>query len=360
MRIGIDISQVVYGTGVSEYTKELVRALTAIDRQNEYVLFGGSLRRRNELKSFVSSLIGKVSGKLYPFPPLLANLIWNKFHFLKIENLIGKVDVFHSSDWAQPPSRAFKVTTVHDLSPIKFPKLTSPQIVKVYTQRLKWVMREVDRIIVPSNSTKEDMIALGANREKIRVIGEAPSKVFKPALGHDIEKIKKKYHINGKYLLSVGVGPRKNTDKIIKAFDLVAAGNDLTLVMAGINSDYVVKERRGVRLVGHIPKEDLPAFYSGAEVFLYPSLYEGYGLPILEAFACGVPVVTSNISSMPEVAGDAAVLVDPYDLEALTDGINEALKNRKTLIKKGFQRVKSYSWESVARETLNVYKEVGI
>lgn len=177
MKIGIDISQVVYGTGVSFYTKELVKNLLKVDRENEYVLFGGYLRRKRDLTSFVASLAGHFQTRLIPFPPVVANLLWNKLHIIKFEGLAGKVDVYHSSDWAQAPSKAFKVTTVHDVAPFKFPKLTPKIIVNVHTARFKRIAEDVDRVIVPSRTTKNDLIEMGLEESRIKVVYEAPVKI---------------------------------------------------------------------------------------------------------------------------------------------------------------------------------------
>jgi glycosyltransferase involved in cell wall biosynthesis len=222
---------------------------------------------------------------------------------------------------------------------------------------LYWVRKESKRIIVPSESTKSDLARLGFNENEIRVIPEAPSDIFKPASTESIENLKKKYKISGKYILGIGINIRKNTENVIKAFDLARAGQDLKLVLVGFPKYSNIKETRNVRIAGHVPFRELPALYSGAEALVYPSFYEGYGLPILESFACGTPVVTSNVSSMPEVAGDAAVLVDPYDVNSIAEGITKALNGPKGLIEKGFTRVKQFSWEKTARMTLDVYKE---
>ena len=355
MKIGIDISPVIYGTGVSHYTEKLVENLLKIDKDNSYTLFGGSLRRSGELNSFVSSLSGAFERKIFPIPPTLADLIWNRLHVFNIERLTGEIDVFHSSDWTQPPSRAFKVTTIHDLAPIRFPKLTHPKIHSAHTKRLEWVKKEADRIIVPSEATKKDMESYGFKTEKVRVIPEAS--VVKPVSPHDVARIKRKYNITGKYLLSIGTNPRKNIGRIIKAFDLASAGEDLKLVVIA-TPRFEVGERRGLRIIADkLSQKELAAFYTGAEVLVYPSLYEGFGLPILDSFACGVPVVTSNLSSMPEVAGRAAILVDPYEVESIAEGIRKALRGKIGLVKKGFRQVKKYSWEKTAKMTLDVYSE---
>lgn len=350
MKIAIDVSPVIYGTGVSVYTDNLVKNLLLIDRKNEYIPFGGSLRRMNDLKRL------DYVKKVFPIPPTLADIIWNRLHTVPIEWLIGSVDVFHSSDWTQPPSKAFKVTTIHDLSPLKFPKFTHPKIKSSHEARLAWVAKEIDRIIVPSQATKRDLVDLGFGEKIIRVIPEAPREDFKKHSNEEIASLKRKYRINGKYLITVGIGGRKNTENLIKAFELAKAGENLTLVLVGETRNHI-NESRGLRYVGHLPNNELSILYSGAEALLYTSLYEGFGLPILEAMKCGCPVVTSNVSSMPETAGGGALLVDPYHVDSITQGIKEALKNKNELIKKGHIRVKDFSWTKTAEETLKVYKE---
>ena len=356
MKIGIDISQIVYGTGVSTYTENLVRALLLEDRKNEYLLFAGSLRRKGELDSFFSSLEGKFESKTLFIPPTLADILWNRLHVLPIERLVGKLDVFHSSDWAQPPSKAFKVTTIHDLVPIRFPQYSHKRIVSAHKARLKWIKEEVNRVIVPSQASKVDLASYGVSKEKIRVISEAPGPIFKPAATSEVAKLKRKYKIPQGFLLVVGLGPRKNTQRIIEAFERARAGLNLKLVIVGRTQERY-KLQRGVIFVGHVPAKDLPVFYSGAKALIYPSIYEGFGLPILEAFACKTPVVTSNISSLPEIAGGAAILVDPYEIDSIADGIKIALRRRKGLIAKGLRQVKQFSWQKAAKETLRVYDE---
>ena len=355
MKIAIDVSQVVYGTGVSVYTKNLVDNLLRIDKENQYILFAGSLRRKADILSIFPS------AKVFPIPPTLANLLWNRLHIFPIEKLIGQVDVFHSSDWAEPPSRAFKVTTVHDLAPFLYPNLfprdVIRNIVNVHRLKLSWVREETKRIIVPTAATKDDLVRLGFTEETIRVIPESISKDFKKMPKDEVEKITRKHKIFGDYVLSVGMDLRKNTDRIIKAFEHTSAGHDFKIVFVGLPKYMKIKESRNIRILGKVTQKDLIGLYSGARALVYPSLYEGFGLPILEAFACGCPVVTSNISSMAEVAGDAAALVDPDSVESIGEGIEKVLRGPKGYIEKGLKRVKDFSWEKTARMTLDVYEE---
>lgn len=363
MRVGIDISQVVYGTGVSTYTRNLVENLLKYHKDTEYVLFGGSLRRTDDLKQFFNELRGNFEKKKYPLPPYLTNILWNKLHILPIEAFIGKVDVFHSSDWTQPPSSAFKVTTVHDLVPILQPDLAARDMIrnvaKTHRRRLFWVKKEANRIIVPTEETKRGLIKLGFERDKIRVISEAPDPIFKRVSASKIKSVKKKYGLSREHLLSVGVNPRKNTKRIIKAFQKIRKqGQYKDLSLAIIGHPYMeVEETEGVRILGHVSESEKPALFSGAEVLVYPSLYEGFGLPILEAFACNTPVVTSRVGSMREISGDAAVLVNPKSTQSILEGIKEAFNNKDFLVRKGVKIVKTFSWKKTAEKTYNVYKE---
>ena len=178
MKIGIDVSQIVYGTGVSNYTRNLVEALLRINKDNEYVLFFSSLRRKFPISNF--QFPNKSQIRDYKFPLALLDVIWNRLHVLPIEKLIGQVDVFHTSDWTEPPAQCPKITTIHDLTPLLFPKETHPKIVAVHKRKLKWVKRESRLIIAVSETTKKDIIKLlEIPEEKIRVIYEAVDEEFK-------------------------------------------------------------------------------------------------------------------------------------------------------------------------------------
>ncbi len=355
MKIAIDISQIIYGTGVSSYTENLVRNLLKIDKENEYILFGGSLRRKKELETRARELGGNPSIQIFQYPPTLADLVWNKFHVFPIEKLIGSVDILHTSDWSEPPSKAFKVTTVHDLYPFKFPRLIHPKVLETHKRKMTWVLKESQRVLVPSNATKEDLVGLGMHEEKIRVIHEAPS--LEKTSQEKVDEVKKKYNLQGDYLISIGITKLKNTENIVKAFHLGSAGKDVKLVLVGRPVGVEIQEARNLRILGHVPKDDLAALLTGSRGLVFPSLYEGFGIPILDAFNCEVPVLTSNISSMKEVAGDATELVDPYNPSSISEGIEKILRGPKGFVEKGLIRVKDFSWEKTAEETLKVYKE---
>ncbi len=352
MRYAIDLSQIIYGTGVSHYRENLVRNLLKIDTENEYVLFAGSLRRKQDILNFFPQT------KVFPIPPRLADIVWNKLHVLPIEKLIGQVDVVHTSDWAEPPSKMNKVTTIHDLVALKFSKITPQIVVETHKARLKWVNKESKRIIVPSIATKNDLIELGFDESKIRVIYEAPN--LQKSSAQCVQDVQKKFGIREEYIIAIGANPRKNLKSVIDAYHLSKYGKNIKLIIAGEKINTKLEDERGVRFLGHLPDDELSALLTGSSALVFPSLYEGLGIPVLDAFNCEVPVVTSNLSSMPEVAGGAAVLVDPYDVNSIAGGIEEALSKPKTLITKGLKRVADFSWTKTAEETLKVYNEAAL
>lgn len=353
MKVAIDISQVIYGTGVSVYVKNIVTELLAIDRKNLYLLYGGSLRRKNELYAFTKSLEGNFNSKILSISPSLAHFLWNQLHALKVERFIGKVDVVHTSDWAEPPSDAFKVTTIHDVTPLLYPKDTHPTIVSVHKQKFAHAKKETDRIIVPTNATKLDIIGLGMKEDRIRVIPEALDPTFLYDSKYSLSDIQNKLGIKGEYILMVGTAPRKNITRAVRSFNSLNGSSVNTLVIVGNGEGSSTR----IKYTGHLPADQLVSLYKGARALFYPSLYEGFGLPILEAFASHIPVVTSDRGAMKEVAGGAAILVDPLDIDSMVSGLEQALGHPDTYTQKGTARLKEFSWKKAAQETLSVYEE---
>ena len=360
MKIAIDISQAIYGTGVSVYTKNLVAALIKLHPEDEFILFGGSLRRRQELTALAKKLKG--TPRITSFSPTIMDFIWNSLHILPIEKLVGQVDIVHTSDWTEPPSKLPKVTTVHDLIPFKFPQTTTESVRNTHKKRLAWVMRESDKIIAVSQSTKDDLISvLKIPEEKIVVISEGVEDRYCPQSLDVQEIVKKRYRITGDYLFTLStLEPRKNQARLIKAFELVRQEYpDLQLIIGGRTGwGEIPKAVDGVLMPGYIPDADLPGLYSGCLAFVLPSIYEGFGLSPLQAMACGAPVAVSNVSSLPEVVDDAGVLFDPESVESIAAGIIEAIKNRGKLREKSLARAAQFTWEKTAAETYRVYQQV--
>lgn len=371
MKIGIDISQIVYGTGVSVYTKNLVENLLKIDKKNDYILFASSLRSRKKIRDFLIELeeYKNFEPKVAVIPPTILELIWNNLHVYPIEKMIGEVDVFHSSDWTQPKISSpitKKVTTIHDMVPYIFSTSLPKKIVNNQKKRLSLVKKEVDMIIADSEATKDDIIKfLEIPQDKIKTIYLAADPDFK---NQEIEKVNEtleKYKIKKPYVLSVATQePRKNIQKLIDVFSEIQLRRpELHLVLTG-KYGWGPGFHAGENVIwtDYVPKEDLMCLYSGCRVFVYPSLYEGFGLPVLEAMACSAPVITSNNSSMAEVAREAAILVDPRSTSQLTRAIEMVvdlnMENYQKMAKASLERSRSYSWVKTARETLNVYESL--
>lgn len=374
MRIGIDISQIIYeGTGVADYTKNLVENLIETDTDNDYVLFGYSAGGLPVLEKFRRKYTGnkKVSIKLFPLPHLAFELLWNNLHMIDPIKLFGHMDLIHSSDWIQPPSKAKKVTTVHDLVVYKYPDFSHPRIISVHKQRLNYVKKECDMVISDSKSTKNDLInILKFDSNKIEVVYPGIDSLYYPRDEEKVRSIKIKYKIPGKYILSVGTAePRKNLKNTINAFNMFKAKQvkinkeeDTKLVIAGNQGWGIsVKNTSDIINLGFIPAEDLPILYSGALMFVYPSYYEGFGLPVVEAMACGCPVVTTNRGSLEEIAQDCAIIVDPDNPHAISEGMYELSadsEERKKIIKKAGEKIKQYNWKKSAMKILKIYNKI--
>ncbi|MEK9200636.1 MAG: glycosyltransferase family 1 protein [Patescibacteria group bacterium] len=344
MRVAIDVSSLIFQTGVSQYTQNLVRHLPA-----ELLLqFGFSLRRGDEFPAGV---------KVIPLPPTAIHYLWNQAHMFPVESFVGPVGIYHSSDWAQGPSRAKKVTTIHDLSPFLFPEETGSKIIAAHTARMKWVVRECDAVICVSQNTAADFQKLFSYpSSKIHVIHEALP------VQHSITANTSYVIPDTSYILAIGARqPRKNIMRLIAAYTKYREKYSLPekLIIVGEKPhDTSYKIHDTVQFTGHISDQQLANYFAGAQAFVYPSLYEGFGLPILEAFHFGVPVAASSTSSIPEVAGSAAILFDPLDEEGIAAGIAQAIKEKTSLVALGKKQLTKFSWKKTADETMEVYKGI--
>ena len=287
-----------------------------------------------------------------------------------------RIDVFHGMDHVGVPfvGKSGKyVATVHDVIPLILPETFTLRHRLVARAALARVRQTADLAIVPSRAVRDDVVRhLGLPDDRVVVTPEGCEPRFRPASAPTVDEAVVRYRLPPRYLLAVGIrDPRKNITALLHAFArLRRAGRidaGLRLVLAGARGRLDEPAFRTARSLGldqavmfpgFIDDDHLPALYSGAALFVFPSLYEGFGLPVLEAMACGVPVVTSDAASMPEVAGGAALLVDPRDVDALAAAIAQGLSDeglRRRLRSAGLARAAQFSWRRTARRTLDVY-----
>lgn len=387
MKIGIDITPAINQTaGIGRYTRQLVTNLLEIDNRNQYLLYSlfGNLKERTSRRGHPFS--EEVSPyqkarnyqlKLYNYRP---QLLKSYFLFLKSigkspDFLTKEADIIHSTDFVLPASeKRPSVLTIHDVIFLKYPQFYTWRNRNYMKSVANFSIKRANAVITYSNATKNDLIdRLGVNEDKIIVIPLAVDERFMQAKDDQIEEIRRKYKIPQTYILTLStLEPRKNIRRLFEAFaklkkdksiehKLVIAGQKgwgnkdffSKLVELGINDDVII--------TGFIEEEDLPAIYSGASIFVYPSLYEGFGLPPLEAMACGTPVICSNTSSLPEVVGDAAWQVDPTDTEDIAKAMAKIIEDKSLALDlrtKGLKQAKKFDWKTTAEKTLQVYNQL--
>ncbi|MFL7839095.1 MAG: glycosyltransferase family 4 protein [Candidatus Promineifilaceae bacterium] len=378
-QIGIDItSALTQGGGIGRYTRELVRALVDLDSQNSYTLFSARIpsERLKNNQPLLDSLTSQ-SKITYRPAPLVEHWLYRLWYRLRlpvpVQLFSGRLDLFHSPDFVLPPISGDIPTllTVHDLSFIHFPDTFPPVLVNYLNRVVPWSVSRAAHVLADSNSTKMDLMEQWAVPEdKITVLYSGVNQDYQPVKDPLLlDKVKKIYDLgDAPYLLSVGtIQPRKNYQMLIQAFASIAGSYPHNLFIAGGKGwleDNMMAEaaRQGiadrVRFLGFIADEHLPALYSAASLFLFPSLYEGFGLPVLEAMACGVPAVISNSSSLPEVGGEAALHLDPRQPEAWSEGMDRVLSDpglAAAMVDAGFEQVQRFSWEKSAQELLDIY-----
>jgi glycosyltransferase involved in cell wall biosynthesis len=289
------------------------------------------------------------------------------------------LDVFHGLDQSGIPwffKAGKSVVTIHDVIPLVLPWAFPLRHRMVLATAFARIRRQADVVIVPSTATAADVVRyLHVERERIIVIPMGCEARFQPIMNPTpVSTLRRRYGLPERYILFVGtLEPRKNIKRLLQAFSMLLAEtpqDDLKLVVAGGKGWGLDDFREAmaalglgdhVLFTGFVDDDDLPALYRGAQLFVYPSLYEGFGLPVLEAMACGVPVITSDRSSLPEVAGDAALLVDPTQPEALAAAMASIINDgelRQSLRAKGLIRAREFTWDSVAQKTLAVYRAV--
>ena len=374
MRIGIDVtSAITQGGGIGRYTRELVRALVATDQENEYRFFSA----KPIAKPPVENPVPQASNTSYHPSPLNERWLYRLWYRaqlpIPVQWTMGKLDLFHSPDFVLPPTSGKIPTllTVHDLSFVFFPDVYPKPLVAYLNKVVPRSVKKASHILADSQATKEDLIRVyGVTEDKITVLYSGADKRFQPVTdGSKIRAVRQKHNlVNTPYILSVGtVQPRKNYQMLIRAFAPVAQHHPHNLIISGgkgwLYDEMMAEvEKQGlngrVHFIGFVDDEDLPTLYSEATLFVMPSIYEGFGIPILEAMGCGTPVISSNVSSLPEVTGDASVLLPPDNQLAWTEAIENLLQNpaqREALVKLGFAQTKKFSWQKSAKQLLQIY-----
>ena len=373
MRIGIDgkvIASRAGGIGTSAYN--LVRSClrTAADHypQMEFVIFTGP----HTYSEGIDGTNCTVDGRFQGIESSLLRLLFFIPRGLRAQH----IDIFHGLDHIGVPlfgKVGRYVVTIHDMIPLLWPQWVTHKHRLVVTAAYHRLRQQADLVITPSEATKADIVRhLHINPQRIAVIPWGCDECFQPGGDPDrLAAVQQRYRLPAQYLLFLGtLEPRKNLTTLLHAYAMLraeACGKGLKLVVAGRTGwlyDEIFDTVKTLALAdeviftGFVADADLPDLYRGAQLLVFPSLYEGFGLPILEAMASGVPVITSHTASMPEVAGDAAILVDPYDPKAIAEGMARVLAEdrlRQALIQKGLARARCFTWDSVAQKTLELY-----
>lgn len=379
MRIGFDARCLEEEniSGVGEYTFELLKNLLKLDTLNNYVLFSNSFKQKNSHRFECFQQHPNVELKRYSFPNKILNFFFWYLNFPKIHTLIGDTSVFFvpNINFLSFSRKNRAIATFHDLSFERnanfFPLKT--RLWHNYFVNPRKIARYAKKIIAVSTSTKKDLEEIyGIAPQKIEIVSHGVSDEFRPIDRRDpkLTKIRKKYGLPENFIFYLGnIEPRKNISSIITAHKKLIQINPnhakLELVLAGNLNPLCrnLAEEKNITVCGYIERADRPYVYNMASIFVYPSFFEGFGLPILEAMACGTPSIASNNSSIPEVAGNAAILVDPNRPTELFEAMKSLLLNISTydkFKKKGIAQANQFSWAKCAKETLSVITKVAL
>ncbi|MBI3966896.1 MAG: glycosyltransferase family 4 protein [Chloroflexi bacterium] len=379
MRIAVDYSAALnQGAGIGRYTRCLIGALAELDRANEYVLFYAPQRgKRQKLAQAPLPGYGNFHGTALPLTERSLGIVWHRLGLpVPVDLLVGRFDLLYSPNFVLPPSRhGATMLTVHDLSFVLFPECADSRLVAYLQRVVPPSVARADLVLADSHNTKNDIVCLlDVPPERVEVVHLGVEPHFRRVTTAErLDDVRRRLELERPFLLSVGVvEPRKNYVRLIEAFARLRAEGytDHELLIVGrrgwLSDDTYDRARElelddHVRFLGHVDEADLPALYSLADVFVYPSLYEGFGLPPLEAMACGTPVVCSRSSSLPEVVGDAALLVTPTDIEELVDALRRVLDDtelRRDLGERGQARAATFSWPAAASQFLDLYGRV--
>ncbi|MBU1674062.1 glycosyltransferase family 4 protein [Patescibacteria group bacterium] len=343
MKIGIDLRSVdnSFGGGIANYAASLCDNLQKIDQKNQYIFFNSGL------------------GKDYNIPNKVLNTSLRFFNYPKLDKKIGGVDIFFSPNILfQSLSPDCKhVICCHDLSFLLFPEfLSMKRRIWHHLVQAKKLYQEADKIIAVSKNTKQDLInELNIPEEKIKVIysGINPASDIDP---EDIKKIKNKHNISDNFIFTLSViEPRKNIESLIQVYNKIDPEADLVVAGRKGWKSQIIKTDK-IKVLENISEKEKQALYQACQVFVFPSFYEGFGFPPLEAMAAGAPVIASANSSLSEICADKALLIDPYNLEEIEIALKEMLKDNSQY--KNMNLNKEFNWEKTARETLELFESL--
>jgi len=373
LRIGIYYTAALrQGAGIGRYTRELVRALAKLDRDHDYVLFAAAGGKQPADTVWPPNF----QMRSVPLSDRALAILWHRLQLpLWVELVTGPLDIFHSPDFVLPPvRRARALVTVHDLSFIRYPQCADANLRAYLNQVVPRSVHRADLVLADSQSTKDDLMELlGVESDKIEVVYPGVEERFRPIENQALlQEARKRYNLPSRFVLGLGtLQPRKNFTRLIEAYSLLVTRHpSLRLVIAGgkgwlYEEIFATVERLGLEnkvvFPGFVADGDLPTLYNLADLFVFPSLYEGFGIPPLEALACGTPVITSDASSLPEVVGQAGLMMEATDVEALAEAMQRVLEDdalQEEMIARGLEQAKKFTWEKAAAKLLSLYEAI--
>jgi glycosyltransferase involved in cell wall biosynthesis len=356
VRIVLDVTPLSHPrTGIGNYMLGMLGGLAeAAEGRHELVLFAPTgPRNMRRLWGALDRIPGTRRLFVVPPPSNVWRKLWSRKQRVPVELLAGRLDVFHFSDWMYPPQRGgLRTTTVHDLLPLHHPEWVDPRTIALHVPKYRHSAETCDLMFANSSFTADDVVeTLGFPRERVVVAY--------PGIHARFTRDGPARDFGNPYLFTAAtLEPRKNLETLLAAFAEVRRRRpELRLVVAGPTGwGGRAVEGEGVHPLGYVADDELPALYRGAAAFVFPSLYEGFGIPIVEAMACGTPVVASAHPSLDEASGDVAIRADPKDAEAIAAGIEQAIAQRETLVPRGLEHAARFTWRACGEAMLRGYE----